>query len=196
MCVYNIRMLYVRLIISGIVLSFSVSMSQSAEYQTWRGIVTRIIDGDTICVKKQGTEIRIRLYGIDCPEKGQKYFQQAKAFVEEAVLGKIIKLEELYHDRYKREVCIIFVDGKIINRELVAAGLARVYPLFCSDPALCAQWRRDEIRARENALGMWSLDPAPDPPWRHRRYAPKYDSTTPHFKMFDTGIYYASVITN
>lgn len=163
-------MLYIRLMITVLVLSLSISLTQSAEKRIWRGVPVRVIDGDTIRIKRQDEEIRVRLYGIDCPEKDLRYSRQVKAFVEEAIDGKTLAVEELYLDRYKRSVCIITVDGRVLNRELVAAGLAWVYPLYCTDKVLCDEWRNDEIQAREKALGIWSLESAPTPPWRHRKH--------------------------
>lgn len=163
-------MIYLRLLIITLILSLSDSLTQGAETQTWRGVPIRVIDGDTIRVKKRDKEIRVRLYGIDCPEKDQQYSRRAEAFVKEAIAGKTLEVEELYLDRYKRSVCIITVDGKILNRELVAAGLAWVYPMYCTDKVLCEEWRSSEIQAREKALGVWSLESAPTPPWQHRKH--------------------------
>lgn len=89
-------------------------------------IVKRIIDGDTIVV---GEDLRVRLLGINCPEKGEKYYQEAKEFLEMIILNKTIFIEFFEKDLYYRELGFVFLDGKNVNLELVGEGLANVYVL-------------------------------------------------------------------
>jgi hypothetical protein len=89
------------------------------------GIVDRVIDGDTV---KIGNE-SVRLLGINCPEKGEKYYSEAKEFLEEKVLNKTVEIRfgnEKY-DFYKRKLGYIFLEGKNINLEIVEKGFANFY---------------------------------------------------------------------
>lgn len=72
------------------------------------GRVIRVADGDTITILTEGKEQkRIRLYGIDCPEKKQPFGQKAKQFTSNKVFGELVEVEEKDIDRYGRTVGIV-----------------------------------------------------------------------------------------
>lgn len=127
------------------------------------GKAIKIADGDTITVLTPDLKkIRVRLYGIDCPEKGQPFGEAARRFTAGMVGNKEVEVEELGSDRYGRVVGI--VGG--LNQALIEAGLAWVYPRYCKAP-LCGSWRILEREARAAKSGLWS---APSlPPWEWRR---------------------------
>jgi micrococcal nuclease len=88
--------------------------------------VVRIIDGDTIVA---GNNTHIRLLGINTPEKGERYYNEAKNFLSELVSNKTIKIEygaERY-DKYKRTLAYVILNGKNINIEAVRNGFANPY---------------------------------------------------------------------
>jgi endonuclease YncB( thermonuclease family) len=89
------------------------------------GIVERVIDGDTLVVNKSS----VRLLGINTPEKGEPYFDEAKSFLEIVALNKTIELEKTEEDKdkYNRLLRYIFLDNKNINAELVRNGFANLY---------------------------------------------------------------------
>lgn len=89
------------------------------------GHVKRIIDGDTIVVDN----ITIRMLGINTPERGEKYYSEAKEFLEEKILNKTIQISygKEKTDRYGRTLAYIFYNGKNINLELVEQGYANFY---------------------------------------------------------------------
>ncbi|HKL23945.1 MAG TPA: thermonuclease family protein [Candidatus Nanoarchaeia archaeon] len=97
--------------------------------QEKRVIVTRVIDGDTIIYGKGDNETRVRLLGINSAEKGEKYYQQAKDFLNNSVFNKSVKLvyEEEKFDRYGRELVYIIYRNKNINLEMVRKGFANYY---------------------------------------------------------------------
>lgn len=87
--------------------------------------VNRIVDGDTI-----DTSIgKIRLLGINTPEKGEKYSTEAKTFLERQVLNKTVKIEfgKEKKDLYGRYLAYVFSEGKNVNLEIVKAGFANPY---------------------------------------------------------------------
>jgi endonuclease YncB( thermonuclease family) len=88
--------------------------------------VERIIDGDTIVVENN---THIRLLGINTPEKGEKYYNEAKNFLSELVSNKTIKLEygKERYDKYQRTLAYVILNGKNINIEQVRNGFANTY---------------------------------------------------------------------
>ena len=87
--------------------------------------VERIIDGDTI----KANNISIRLLGINSPERGEEYYDEAKEFLKKEISNEIVKLEfgKDKKDRYGRTLAYIFFNRKNINLELVEEGFANYY---------------------------------------------------------------------
>ncbi len=95
---------------------------------SFTGKVVGVIAGDTIDVLHNGQSERIRLNGIDCPEKGQAFGKKAKQFTSEMVFEKDVMVQSYRLDRYGRTIAdIVLTDGTNLNRELVKAGLAWRY---------------------------------------------------------------------
>ncbi len=87
------------------------------------GRVVGVIDGDTIEVWHNQHPERIRLSGIDCPEKGQAYGNNAKQATAALVFGKGVMLQTHGYDKYKRTLAGVFLpDGMNLNQELVKQG--------------------------------------------------------------------------
>ncbi len=112
----------------------------------WSGEVVGITDGDTITVLNSKTlkDVKIRLYGIDCPEGGQAFSKRAKQFTSKMVFGKVVEVHQMDTDRYGRTVALVSVDKQILNKELVKAGLAWVYDRYCSEP-ICESWKNFQL---------------------------------------------------
>ena len=125
----------------------------------------RIVDGDTIDVMHNGHPHRIRLAGIDAPERKQAFGSRAREFVGQQVFGRTVTFRSSGSDPYRRTLGeVILADGRSLNRELVANGLAWHYKRFSADRELA----RLENEARAARRGLWS-DPNPIPPWEFRR---------------------------
>lgn len=133
----------------------------------WSGKCVGVSDGDTITVLKDGKAVKIRVYGVDCPENGQDFGARAKSFTSGMVYGKTVTVKHIDTDRYKRVVGTVHVDGKSLSRELIAHGYGWVYTKYCTIPE-CEEWRQLEVVARENRLGLWE-HPNPVPPWEWRK---------------------------
>jgi len=147
-----------------------LASSAGAQALAWEGTVTRVLDGDTILVRHQGETITIRLYGIDCPEYGQPYWQEAKGAVQDMVLGKKVRIESMDTDQYGRTVGLVGVRGGLVNAELVRQGMAWVYTRYCTQQSLCRSLRDIEDAARMNRVGLWrDRKPAPPWVWKHSR---------------------------
>ena len=78
--------------------------------QSFSGKCVSITDGDTIGVLKEGKEVKIRLDGIDCPEKGQDFGSKAKRFTSNLVFDKKVDVHQKDIDKYGRIVARIIVD--------------------------------------------------------------------------------------
>lgn len=146
-----------------LVFSLSVFLSCS-EGATFSGKCVGVADGDTITVLKRGKAVRVRLYGIDCPERGQDFYRAAKAFTSEHVYGKIVEVSPVDQDDYGRLVAWVSADGKNLNKELVAGGLAWWYKRYAPNSRELAKL---EKKARRERIGIWS-HPNPVPPWEFR----------------------------
>ena len=126
--------------------------------------VVGVADGDTLTVLHRGAQVRVRLNGVDCPEKGQAFGSRAKQFTSELAFGKTVAVRPFDTDRYRRVVAdVVLPDGRILNRELVAAGLAWHYTKYSKDEELA----RLEQHAREARIGIWS-DGRAVAPWEFR----------------------------
>jgi micrococcal nuclease len=140
-----------------------VSWVALAPAEEFTGKVVGVADGDTITVLRDRTPIKVRLHGIDCPERGQDFGSQAKAFTAKLVFGQVVKVVPRNTDRYGRTVAeVLLGDGRILNHELVKAGLAWWYRKYAPDDRALAQL---EAEARAANRGLWSQPkPTSKPP--------------------------------
>ena len=92
------------------------------------GKVVGVTDGDTITVLRDGRErVKIRLDGIDAPEKSQPHRNGAKQFTSKACFGKTVTVVEKDTDRYGRTIGVVEVAGENVNLGVVQAGYAWWY---------------------------------------------------------------------
>jgi len=116
----------------------------------WTGQVVHVADGDTITVTRNGERVKVRLYGIDTPEKTQYYGQNAKQFTSAQVMGKKVSVEEVDIDRYGRVVGLVSVGDFVLKRHLVEYGYALLYPQYCRK-AFC--WNGKPLWMRQGETG-------------------------------------------
>jgi len=133
------------------------------------GRVVKVHDGDTVTVLSGGVERRVRLVGIDAPERGQPYASAARRGLAARVGGRVVRVIERGTDSYGRTLGRVLVAGKDANAAQIRDGYAWVYRRFENDPALIAQ----EAEAKAAGRGLWR-DREPVPPWVWReRHPPK-----------------------
>ena len=129
------------------------------------GSVTAILDGDTIEVLHNNHAERIRLNGIDCPEKGQAYGKKAKQAASELVFRKEVTLETYGLDKYGRTIAdVLLPDGTNVNHTLVKEGWCWWYRNYAPGDTVLEGLEKE---AQEAKRGLW-VDPAPIPPWVYR----------------------------
>ncbi|WP_404311217.1 thermonuclease family protein [Neorhodopirellula lusitana] len=122
------------------------------------------MDGDTVKLERSdGTLATIRLEGIDAPETGQRFGSEATEWLEIATEGKGVEVVESGTDRYGRILAHLYVEGRWLNRELVASGLAWHYVDYNKDVELA----RAQNEARANRVGIWQ-DARRVAPWDYR----------------------------
>lgn len=127
--------------------------------------VGSIINGDTVEVLHVDKAERIRLNGIDCPEKGQAYGTRAKHATSVLAFGKEVTAQTYGLDKYKRTIGeVILPDGVNLNRELVKQGWWWYRKYAPADTVLEGL----ETEAREARKGLCA-EPHPMPPWEWRR---------------------------
>jgi micrococcal nuclease len=133
--------------------------------ESFAGEVVGVSDGDTVDVMRAGAAVRIRLYGIDAPEKAQAFGRRAKEFTSDLAFRKVVAVCVMDRDQYGRLVAdLTLPNGRSLNRELVAAGLAWWYRRYSSDQSFGVL----EQEARAAQRGLWA-DRTPTPPWNWRK---------------------------
>jgi len=133
-------------------LAFSAPPSQ------FTAIVTAVVNGDTITVlTRDKQQVKIRLYGIDCPERNRHFGARAKQAASDAVFGKNVTIQPINTDSYGRMVAVVLMPGgKSLNEHLVRNGMASVNPQFCTQKEICEPLRKLEQAARGQRHGLWA----------------------------------------
>jgi endonuclease YncB( thermonuclease family) len=128
--------------------------------------VIAVADGDTFTVRHGRRKERIRLYGIDCPEKLQEFGLQARLLTARLTTDQPISVIPVARDRYGRTLAyVILADGTNLNYELVAKGCAWWYRQYAKQDV---QFATRELYARARRRGLWSSDD-PIAPWDFRK---------------------------
>jgi hypothetical protein len=128
-----------------------------------------VSDGDTITVLHSGVEERVRLYGIDTPEKEQEYGQEAKELTNAMLAGRDVDIQTVTADDSGRTVGLVSVDGYSLNELIVRNGYAWVYKRYCKKQ-FCSDWIKLESEARRQRKGLWAGSGIV-PPWEWRKNA-------------------------
>jgi len=129
------------------------------------GKVVHIADGDTLTILIEGNkQVKIRLAGIDTPEKAQPFGNKAKQALAALTFQKQASVDVETKDRYGRSVGRVNVQGLDVNAELVKQGMAWVYRKYTNDQRLYAL----EAEAKLAKRGLWASD-KPIEPWSWRK---------------------------
>ena len=140
--------------------------------------VQRVVDGDTVhVVNKAGKKFKVRLTGIDAPEKNQPYGLAATYKLTEILINKLVLLKSKPNngkpytiDRYKRVLAKIILDGRDINLSQVLRGYAWHFKRYQKQqsPSDRELYSEAEIDAKKNELGLWG-EKNPIAPWKWRK---------------------------
>lgn len=136
-----------------------------------QGKVVSVADGDTITVlDAEKTQHKIRLQGIDAPEKAQAFGAKSKQALYELVHGKTVQVSFEKSDKYGRILGKVLLDGQDICHQQIKAGLAWHYKKYQNQQPLVDReaYSASETAAKNEKLGLWS-DPRPVAPWDFRK---------------------------
>lgn len=140
-------------------------LQADAASTVYGGEVVSVSDGDTVILRKRDrTRVTCRLANIDAPETRQSYGFAAWHELHRLTIRKWATIEDTGGDRYGRRVCVLTIGEMQVNREMVRAGLAWVYPAYNHDKSLPAI----EAEARANKRELWS-EPDAMAPWAWRK---------------------------
>jgi len=144
------------------------------------GKIIGIIDGDTYdLLTEDNKTIRIRMEGIDAPEKGMPYCNVAKKHLSSLCYGKKITLDGNKKDRNGRIIAYSYLDDSTeLSHEMIKAGFAWHFKKYSSDSSLANL----ELEARNLVLGLWK-DKNPIAPWEIRKLHREGISTKDSFKL-------------
>ncbi|MDR3299621.1 MAG: thermonuclease family protein [Candidatus Accumulibacter sp.] len=147
------------------VLAFFCCLSAHAAIVS--GTVIRVADGDTLTLASQNRRVKIRLAGIDAPEKAQPHGEASKQALARAVLQKRVVLKTTAIDRYGRTVAYVQCNGVSVNLEQIRNGHAWAYRGYTKDHRYFVA----QAEARAKRIGLWR-ETNPTPPWEFRRTHP------------------------
>jgi len=162
-----------RCFLSIVMILLVLTVGRDASAETLRGMVKTVYDGDTVVLVGRGIgRITVRLYGIDAPEtrkpksSGQPYGSQARRVLMYKLLGKEVTAAVQERDQYGRTVAVIELEGRDINAEMVAEGMAWAYRQYLAGP-YASRYIGLEGKARRQHRGLWREN-NPQPPWEFR----------------------------
>lgn len=142
---------------------FIVTYQASADIN---GRIVRVLDGDTVEILGEGNQLtRVRLAGIDAPEKNQPFGQRSRQELSSMVAQRIVNVTGEDEDRYGRLLGTVWLGTKDVNAEQIRKGLAWAYRYHGKPVRVDYATLEDE--ARRQASGLWSV-PGQTEPWRWR----------------------------
>jgi endonuclease YncB( thermonuclease family) len=170
-------------VVLGTALLFFLSIAAQhvdAASKTLAGRIVGVADGDTLTLlvvdtaSGSETPTKVRLSGIDAPEKAQAFGQRAKEAMSDLAYGKDATAECTVVDRYGRDICLVHVGQVDVGLRLIELGLAWHFKKYQRDqkPADRVGYDMAETDAREAKRGLWrevgKTEP-PVPPWEWRK---------------------------
>ncbi len=130
-----------------------------ASAHAFEATVVGISDGDTITVlDSRKTQHKIRLAGIDAPEKGQDYGNKSKEHLSNLVYKRVVSIPDNKLDRYRRTVSRVFIGSTDVSLEMIKAGMAWHFKKYEFEQSISdrASYSAAEFNAKENTVGLWA----------------------------------------
>jgi endonuclease YncB( thermonuclease family) len=169
---FNSNRLILRVLIC---FTLAYSISQAWADQVTPGKVVGITDGDTLTLlDATNTQHKIRLAGIDSPEKGQPFGQACKKSLSDLAYDRLVAVESSKLDRYGRVIGKVLVDGMDANLEQLRRGCGWHYKKYQNEQSLDDRilYNAAEESAKASRAGLWA-DSDPVPPWEWRKAGKK-----------------------
>jgi endonuclease YncB( thermonuclease family) len=155
-------------IILALILSLITLTSFADQLQ---GKVIKVTDGDTVNVLTEDNQThKVRLSGIDAPEKSQAFGSKSKQALADVIDGKTVTVEFNKRDKYQRIVGKIMFNGKDVNLNQIKRGLAWHYKKYENEQDVDDRsiYANAEYLAQRDKVGLW-FDANPIPPWDFRK---------------------------
>lgn len=149
----------------------AICLSHAAQADTLYGRVIGIADGDTLTILDANREQhRIRLAGIDAPEKKQSFGQASKQSLSDLAYGRDVDVELNKADRYGRIVGKVLVSGVDANLTQIKKGMAWHFKKYEGEQSVADRkiYAAAEDRARQQRQGLWR-EQSPVAPWDWRK---------------------------
>lgn len=146
-------------------------LTTTIKAETISGRVVGIADGDTLTLlDATNTQHKIRLAGIDSPEKSQPFGQHCKKSLSDLAYDRVATVETTKLDRYGRAIGKVLVNGRDVNLEQIQRGCGWHYKKYQNEQSLDDRlsYNSAEESARANRVGLWA-DQEPMPPWEWRK---------------------------
>ncbi|WLR49942.1 thermonuclease family protein [Bacillus tianshenii] len=149
-----------------LLLLLAVSGCSEEQNNTFEATVPYVVDGDTLDIRFNGKEERVRLLLVDTPETKhpdkpvQPFGPEASTFAKETLEGKTVEVEldVSERDKYGRLLAYIWVDDKLFNEMLIERGLARVAYVFEPNTKYVDSFYETQKEAQKEGIGIWSIE--------------------------------------
>lgn len=147
------------------------ALASTSQADNLTGRVVGIADGDTLTLlDASNTQHRIRLAGIDAPEKGQPFGQVCRQSLSDLAYDRMVAVEASKLDRYGRVIGKVLVEDRDANLEQIRRGCGWHYKKYQNEQILSDRlsYGKAEETARVRGVGLWA-DAEPVPPWEWRK---------------------------
>ena len=145
-----------------------IFLSENINSEEFVGVVTKVIDGDSVVIRHGNIFKKIRLSYIDAPEVSQDHGEDSKLFLKNIVLDKTVLVDTKRKDKYGRHLSDLYIHSNIesiyVNAKMIKSGNAWVYKRYRSNTYLINL----ENHARSNKIGIWKND-NPMEPWVYKK---------------------------
>ena len=175
-CASNWRIVWVDNVFEAmrrVIVTVALALACSVYAETVKGRVVGVADGDTITVlDADKAQHKIRLAGIDAPEKKQAFGNRSKESLSEMVFDKTVNVETEKRDRYGRQIGKVLVNGQDVNLVQVERGMAWFYRQYQREqsPNDRKLYEAAEDSAKAARRGLWrDIDPVPPWDFRHKK---------------------------
>ncbi len=127
--------------------------------------ISKVVDGDTYHIQINNKKLKIRMEGIDAPEKGMPFYKESKQFLVKLTSGKKIRFIQSSKDQYGRIIAKSYLENnQELGEEMIKNGMAWHFKKYSKDTSLAQL----EIIAKNNHRGLWkAVDP--QAPWEYRK---------------------------
>jgi endonuclease YncB( thermonuclease family) len=149
--------------VAALALGAAAALAAGSARADFTGRVVGVADGDTLTVLDGSRQVRVRLWGIDAPERGQPWSRRSRETLAARAMHRDALVATRGTDGYGRTLARVAVDGADLGEAQLRDGLAWVYRRYTKDRAMIAI--EDEARAARR--GLWSQND-PEPPWIYR----------------------------